>query len=140
MASARPPRQARQRSGAASVLVVFAAVVAVGAVVVVAVMSALSGGEARPWSNPATVDGNRLTLTYVDSECQDHEAVDVRETADKVAVTIRTRTWALSCSDVNAQYTVNLRLVEPLGERTLVDGACAGRELAREAVCTALTR
>lgn len=32
---------------------------------------------ASPWSKPATVDGRQLVLTYVDSQCRDHEHVEV---------------------------------------------------------------
>ena len=91
-------------------------------------------------SSPATVDGTRITLTYTDGQCRDHEDVAVEETARTVTVTVRTRTWALSSTDANARYTVDLRLADPLGERRLVDGACAQPDLAHDAVCAGPTQ
>lgn len=105
-------------------LVALACLVAVGVVVAMGVRSWLTGGEPRPWRQPKVVDGTTVLLTYVDSTCRNHEHVEVRETPETVTVTIRTRTVTLSCSDAIAEYTVEVVLDAPLGDRALLDGAC----------------
>ncbi|WP_435747437.1 hypothetical protein [Nocardioides sp. SYSU DS0663] len=113
----RPPRRSWRALTALGAVIVVLALVGGGA----AWFS--TGGEARPWSEPPVVEGDRLALTYLDSPCQTQENLDVEETPTAVTVTIRTRTWALSCSDVNEQYVVEVDLAEPLGDRVLRDGA-----------------
>ena len=68
------------------------------------------GGEPRPWVKPADVDGQLVRLSYVDSPCQDSADIDVDESPDEVVVTVRTRTWALSCSEADELYRFEVRL------------------------------
>jgi len=76
-----------------------------------------------PWQKPPDVEGSRLTLHYLGSECQHGSKVEVDETAARVTLTIHTWSYALSCSDVAVRYEIEVTLDEPVGERDLVDGS-----------------
>jgi hypothetical protein len=131
--------RARQRGSAAIVAVVTAA----GASVVASAIGWSQfggGGEPRPWVKPADVDGQLVRLSYVDSPCQDSADIDVDESPDEVVVTVRTRTWALSCSEANELYRFEVRLSSPLRDRELLDGACALPGYADEADCRSSAR
>jgi hypothetical protein len=55
-------------------------------------------------------------------------------------VTVRTRTWALSCSEADELYRFEVRLSSPLRGRALLDGACALPGYADEADCRSSAR
>ena len=120
-----------KRSALLPRVIVVAALVAVGLLVTLGARSWWSGGDPRPFQQPAVVHGSTLVLTYVDSTCRNVEHVDVRETTETVTVTTRTRTLAFACDDVNAEYTVEVGLDAPLGERALQDGARPGTSRTR---------
>jgi hypothetical protein len=102
-----------------TVLVVF-----VVATVAVWVVLAWGGvGTPRSWYDSHEVDGSTVTVTYSDSPCQTFEKVDVEETDQEVTITVRTWTFAFSCSDALHPYTAKVRLDRPLGDRVLVYGA-----------------
>ena len=110
--------------GLVAALVVAAALGAMAVVGVVAWTHAGGSGSPRPWSKPPVVDSAVVRLTYVDSPCQNKATVTVEEDAKRVVLTVRTRTFAFSCSDANALYHIEARLDSPLGDRKLIDGAC----------------
>ena len=116
------------------------AVLAVLAPVVVVVVLELRGtAEPTPWASAVT-RGTDLTVEYVGSECRDEAAVEVEEGSDRVVVTVRERVGASSCSDVGVLYTLRERLDAPLGDRTLVDGACLTEEWRDRPACLAAPR
>lgn len=81
-------------------------------------------GESSPWDR-AEVSGDGLVvrLHYVGSECEQFRSVDVDETPSAVVLTITTRSFATSCSDVGVPYVATVRLEAPAGDRRLIDGS-----------------
>lgn len=79
--------------------------------------------EPTPWTEPASVDGAVVRLTYVGSECRSGVHADVDEDSTRVTITIRETVRSGSCSDVGVRHRLRVRLDAPLRERTLVDGA-----------------
>ena len=131
--------RARQRGSAAIVAVVTAA----GASVVASAIGWSQfggGGEPRPWVKPADVDGQLVRLSYVDSPCQDSADIDVDESPDEVVVTVRTRTWALSCSEADEPVPVRGPALLAAPRPGLLDGACALPGYADEADCRSSAR
>jgi hypothetical protein len=105
-----------------AVLIVF-----VFATLVVWVVLASGGvGAPREFYDSFEVDGDTVIVTYSDSPCQTIERVVVDETDKEVTITVRTWTFALSCSEALLPYTTEVHLDAPLGDRSLVDGATDG--------------
>jgi hypothetical protein len=111
--------QSRSRRFFPTVLVVFV----LGTMAVWVVLAWGGVGTPRPWYDSFEVDGSTVAVTYSDSPCQTFEKVDVEETDQDVTITVRTWTFAFSCSDALHPYTASVRLDRPLGDRALVDGA-----------------
>jgi hypothetical protein len=90
-------------------------------------------------SSPVQVsaDGRTVTLHYVGGECDKPSKVDVEERRDEVVLTVTTRESYGGCEDIGITKSIDARLAEPLGTRSLVDGACeaAGPEV--RSACTA---
>jgi len=81
--------------------------------------------EATPWDKPASVGETTVELTYLGRECRDRVQVMVEEDPATVLVTITESVRSVVCGeDETASYDVSVELQEPLGQRTLVDGAC----------------
>ncbi|MAS55326.1 hypothetical protein [Nocardioides sp.] len=82
--------------------------------------------EATPWDKPATVQGSTIELTYDGRECRDRLQVEVEEDATSVVVTVNETVRSLVCGDDEPleSFEVTVELESPLGERSLVDGAC----------------
>jgi hypothetical protein len=92
--------------------------------------------EPTPWNKPAVVEGDVVHLTYTGSECQDSASVDVDEDARRVTLTVRQIVRAGACSDLGVRYDIDAQLDAPLGDRTLVDGACELAELSHYTECS----
>ena len=105
------------------------------AVAALAVWFVLSLGDPVPWGKPATVDGDVVRTTYVGSECQTYDRVDVVEDDQRVVITVRETVLAVSCTDAGVAHEVRVELDEPLGDRALVDGACLLAELSERPTC-----
>ena len=115
------PEKVRSRSGGVFPTVL---VLLVLATLVVWVVLAWAGiGTPRAFHDSIDVDGNTVTVSYSDSPCQTLEKVDVDETDREVTITVRTWTFAFSCSDALVPYMTEVRLDTPLGDRVLNDGA-----------------
>ena len=95
----------------------------------------LAQAAPTPWAKPATVDGRIVTTTYVGSECQSYDRVDVDEDSERVVITVRETVLARGCSDVGVSYDVRVELDEPLGDRELLDGACLDPDLRNRPSC-----
>ncbi len=81
--------------------------------------------QPRPWTEPPSIDGAVVRLTYVGSECRSGVRADVDEDPARVTITIRETVRSRACSDVGVRHRLRVRLDEPLGDRRLVDGARA---------------
>lgn len=69
-------------------------------------------------------DGRDLTLQYTGGACDDYAEAEVDEGPKKVTITITVTTKAVTgCDDIGVLRTMSVRLTEPLGDRTLIDGA-----------------
>jgi hypothetical protein len=128
------PSRARRRWWAAAAVVAALAVALV--VANEATQGQLLGGgsvEEWHWDKPARVDGRVVHLTFEGSSCDDERWVDVDETDETVTLTVKTRERRGSCTGTGrGGLRLDARLEEPLGDRTLVDGACeSGDEPAR---------
>ena len=91
--------------------------------------------EATPWGE-ARVEGDDVVVSYLAGECDRSTTVSVEERDETVEITVRIRGWALSCSDVAIPREARVSLRRPLGERTLIDGACRMRKHARSQHCS----
>lgn len=112
----------------------FAVVLGVIALVTMHVDAALTP-EATPFNPPARSDGRVVEVGYTGSDCQDGSKLQAEEEADRVVLTVVTWEWATACNDMGVPYTVSTTLTEPLGDRTVVDGACLRPEGQRFADC-----
>lgn len=117
-ASDSTPRPRRRRVWA---LVVTAVVVVL--VVVATVWWGLVRARPVPWGE-VEVDGDVVRVRYVAGECDRGARLDVEESETEVVLTVQVRGWSLSCSDVGVPSTVRATLDAPVGDRTVVDGAC----------------
>ena len=120
-----------------------AAWVVLGAFAVVALAGTtwwLTRGDRTPWDRVSGSDGRTVRLEYTGSTCRDDVRVDVDEGDDEVAVTVYEVVIATGCDDVGVLYEVEVVLDRPLGDRTLVDGACRDPDLAQRPGCEGRTR
>jgi hypothetical protein len=92
------------------------------------------GSDPVPWDTHVA-DGDRVRLTYTGSECRDGASVEVEEGDDRVVLTVWETDHSRSCSDVGVTYDVAADLAEPLGDRALVDGACAHEANRKRTAC-----
>lgn len=90
-----------------------------------------------PFTSWVAVESTQVQVTYTGGSCQDGSRLDVAEEADRVILTVRTWTRAMSCDDVGVEYSVSARLDAPLGSREVVDGACLEERFARYPACAA---
>ncbi|UUZ58891.1 hypothetical protein [Nocardioides sp. B-3] len=83
-------------------------------------------GRAQPVPRD-TVEGTgtELTVVFIGSECQSSSRVEAVEHEDRVVITAYEGVRARSCSDVGVRYDLTVTLDERLGERELINGACA---------------
>ncbi len=92
--------------------------------------------EPTPWDKPARLVDGQIQLTYDGRECRDQVDVSVEEGADQVVVTVTERVRTLACrGEETTSYDATVDLVEPLGERELVDGACGLGQFRDDARC-----
>ncbi len=112
------------RSSRSSIVVVLvAAVVGLGMIGLVRWLF-FGLDEAVPFDKPAALVGDELRLTYTGQECRDRVQVEVDERPRTVVVTIRETTRSVVCRGEMVSYDVVVDLDAPLGDRSLVDGAC----------------
>lgn len=72
-----------------------------------------------------SADGSVLRIDYTTGACNDGAAADVEQTPTAVTITVRSRNFPdSSCNDSLVLRTIEITLDDPLGERTLIDGAC----------------
>jgi len=74
-----------------------------------------------------SVDGRSITVRYDGSACQERAEATVKESADRVVITLRTVVAAGSCSMRQVQYDEKVDLRAPLRGRPVYDGACLER-------------
>jgi hypothetical protein len=118
---------------------------ALGAVLAAAVVSGLVSGSIHTgavdewhWDKPAHVDGRTIHLTFDGSNCDDKRWVDVDETRETVTLTVKIRERTGTCAGVGlGGLSLDAELDEPLGDRTLIDGACQGGDEPRRGNCPA---
>jgi len=104
----------------------LAAVAGVVAVVVVHQESASRTTDWH-WDKPAVVDGRTIHLTFDGGTCDEERWVDADETDQEVTLTVHTREGRGSCAGQGLSgLELDATLDEPLGDRTLIDGACLG--------------
>lgn len=121
-------------------LVGLVLLVAVLVPVTVAVVRELQGSpEPVPFST-ADAKGTTLRVEYVGSDCADDVSLDVEESADEVVATVRQTVRAGACNDMGVLRTVEAELEEPLGRRTVVDGACRTSEWRGRPACVTADR
>ena len=85
-------------------------------------------GESPKWQTAEALKDKELQIAYVGDECEDHRSVSVDEGDDTITVTITTRSFASSCSDVGVKKVVTVELDDDIGAKTLIDGGCQGDE------------
>ena len=71
-----------------------------------------------------SVTGNRMVVTYVGSECEDHRSVSVVEDESSVRIKVVTRSLSSGCSDVGVHHEVVITLDRPLSIRKVVNVGC----------------
>lgn len=74
-----------------------------------------------------SVDGRSITVRYGGSACQERAEATVRESADRVVITLRTVVAAGTCSMRQVLYDEKVDLRAPLRGRPVYDGACLER-------------
>lgn len=79
-------------------------------------------GTSVSWDNLTVKDANTVQVAYDSSECESQRSVDVDESDEAVTISITTREFAMSCSDVAVRRTVTVHLDDELGSRTVRDG------------------
>lgn len=95
----------------------------------------LTRGDRTPWDGVVAVEGSTVRLEYTGSDCRDDVRLDVDEGDDDVVVTVYEVVLTSGCNDVGVPYEVEAVLDAPLGDRTLVDGACRDPDLAQRPAC-----
>ena len=81
------------------------------------------------WDKPAVVDGRTIHLTFAGGSCDGRRWVDVDETDSSVTLTVKIRDGRGSCAGVGlVGLRLDAELEKPLGDRTLIDGACRGSD------------
>jgi len=95
----------------------------------------LTRGEPKPFVKPAVVQGRNLQVHYIGSRCQEGSRLDVDERADHVVVTVYAWRYPTGCDDVGVPYTLTATLSDDLGNRPVIDGACAVPELQQYTDC-----
>ncbi len=110
-------------------------VLVVGLALSAFVLWATGSSRVYPFDKPARVDGTAIEVTYEGSTCRSGASLEIEESEDRVVVTVEERTRAWSCDDDRVAYDVTGELEEPLGDRELVDGACALAEYRDDAIC-----
>jgi hypothetical protein len=87
---------------------------------------AYRAGTVVTWHRAApSADGSVLRIDYTTGACHDGAAADVEQTPTTVTITVRSRDFPeSSCNDSLVRRTIEITLEDPVGERTLVDGAC----------------
>lgn len=89
-----------------------------------------------PFEKPARLDGTTLEVTYGGASCRSGASLEIEESEDRVVVTIEeTSRFVFACDDALISYDVTGELEEPLGDRELVDGACALADYRDDAIC-----
>lgn len=126
-AEAAVPRRALWAVGVTAAVVV--------ATMVLLVWWVLARSQPTPWAELET-EGNELVVHYIGGECDRSASLEVEESPEEVVVTVRVVGWALSCSDVGVPRTLRTTLDAPVGERTLVDGACQEARYAQYIACS----
>ncbi len=92
--------------------------------------------EATPWDKPAQLVDGQVELSYDGRDCRDRVAVVVEEDPTTVMVTVTETVRSLVCGhDETSSYDVMVDLVEPLGDRELVDGACGLGQFEQDPRC-----
>jgi hypothetical protein len=95
----------------------------------------LSRGEPTPFVKPAGVEGRTVTVTYTGSHCQDGSHLDVEERTHDVVVTVYEWEYPTGCDDMGVPYTLTATLSDDIGDRSVVDGACAVPKLQQYPDC-----
>ena len=96
-----------------------------------------SGGRGlTPFPTPVATDGRSITVTYTGSECQDGSRLEVDEQDERVLVTVHRWSRATECSDIGIDSALTAVVSRPLGDRTVVDGACEEPEHRGHSDCT----
>jgi hypothetical protein len=72
--------------------------------------------------------GTEMTLTYTGGACDDFADADAEEDAETVRILVTVTEQGNACTDQALRGQTFLRLVEPLGHRTLID-ASTGKEV-----------
>ena len=122
----RPPTNQDQHSPWGYAWVLFAS----AATIVVGVFAwNYYAGTPVVWDRAQSSDGLVIKALYKSSACDDGAAADVDESLTTVTITVRSRDFPDgSCTDNLVARTIEVSLNEPLGDRELVDGACALRK------------
>lgn len=99
-----------------------------GVVLLLAVLAAaawwwMGRPDPTPWDR-VTIDGQQVVVEYAGSGCEDAARLEIEEKAHEIVVTVRSGSHSLSCEDVAVPRRLTGRLREPVGTRTVVDGAC----------------
>ena len=71
------------------------------------------------WS--ASEDGRTITLRYHGTSCDDEADVEVEEEQQRVLLTLRVTSERDGCDD-SVPKTIDVRLSDPLGQRTVAHG------------------
>lgn len=110
-------------------------VLVVGLALSVFVFWATGSSRVYPFGKPARVDGTTIEVSYDGSTCRSGASLEIEESEERVVVTVEESTRAWSCDDDRVSYDVTGELEESLGDRELVDGACALAEYRDDAIC-----
>jgi hypothetical protein len=121
-----------QRGRGVALLTALVLVVVLGAA---AATATVLRGSPQPWSQ-ARVDGRTARAVYTGSSCQDGARLLAEEADDEVVLTVVTWSFATSCDDVGVTRTVSADLADALGDREVVDGACALPRFREHGDCT----
>ncbi|GAB3265184.1 hypothetical protein GCM10027425_30520 [Alteromonas gracilis] len=110
-------------------------VLVVGLALSAFVFWATGSSRVIPFEKPARLDGTTLEVTYGGTSCRSGASLEIEESEDRVVVTVEESTRAWSCDDDGVSYDVTGELEEPLGDRELVDGACALADYRGDPLC-----
>ncbi len=100
--------------------------VALVAIVLGSALAWASLAEPVQWHEATIFNHQTVRVTYTGSECEGHHSASVDESNSRVKISVTTRKWSTSCSDVGIRRSITVRLKADLGTRKLTDGNCLG--------------
>jgi len=80
-----------------------------------AALISFNAADATPWDEADLRGDDVVRLHYVGGECDHHRDVRIDEGGEQVTLTITTRSFSMSCSDVGVPRSIDAHLDAPLG-------------------------